>query len=184
LLFALECLPTAPMCRSKNIRLAPTSYVGQQHYFVTICCSNRRKIFANRARCLWLLELFRSECAARNFAIHAYCLMPDHFHFLAEGLAPASDLLNLIKSFKIKTSRTYSRKTSQILWQRKFYDHILRPRESPESVAWYIWMNPVRKGLCATAHTYPFSGSFTSLISRLKQPLTSWVPPWRKRTQL
>jgi putative transposase len=168
------------MCRSKNIRLAPTSYVGQQHYFVTICCSNRTKIFANRARCLWLLEVFRSECAARNFTIHAYCLMPDHFHFLAEGLIPASDMLNLIKSFKLKTSRTYSRQTSQILWQRKFYDHVLRPKESPESVACYIWQNPVRKGLCTTPQDYSFNGSFTSTMSMAPKPTATWLPPWRK----
>jgi len=167
------------MCRSKNIRLAPTSYVGQQHYFVTICCCNRRKIFANRRRCLWLLEVFRSECAARNFAIHAYCLMPDHFHFLAEGLGRTSDLLNLIKTFKLKTSRAYVRKAGQVLWQRKFYDHILRPNESPESVAWYIWQNPVRKGLSSTPHTYPFNGSFTSGIPRT-EPCITWLPPWRK----
>ena len=167
------------MCRSKNIRLAATNYVGQQHYFVTICCSNRRKIFANRSRCLWLLEVFRSECAVRTFAIHAYCLMPDHFHFLAEGLSPTSDLLNLIKTFKLKTSRAYVRQAGQALWQRKFYDRILRPNESPESVAWYIWQNPARKGLSSGPHTYPFNGSFTSGIPRT-EPSITWLPPWRK----
>jgi REP-associated tyrosine transposase len=168
------------MHRSKNIRLAAASYVGQRYYFVTVCCFNRRPIFAGRNRCSSILELFRSECAARNFAIHAYCLMPDHFHFLSEGLGPTSDLLNLIKSFKLKTSRTYARQTGQILWQRKFYDHILRPNESPDSVAWYIWLNPVRKGLSASVHTYPFNGSFTLRIPRLNPPSTIWVPPWRQ----
>jgi|ERR1700738_790985 putative transposase len=168
------------MHRSKNIRLAPANYVGQQYYFVTICCSSRREIFVNQRRCSWVLELFRSECTARDFAVHAYCLMPDHFHFLAEGLESTSDLLNLIKSFKLKTSRAYSRKTREILWQRKFFDHILRPNESPEAVAWYIWLNPVHKGLCATAETYPFNGSFTSSIPRTDPPATTWLPPWRK----
>jgi putative transposase len=169
-----------PMHHSKNIRLAADSYFGQQHYFVTICCFKRRKIFDDRNHCSRLLELFRSECAARNFAVHAYCLMPDHFHFLAEGLQLSSDLLNLTKAFKLKTSRTYVRQEGQILWQRKFYDHILRSNESPDSVAWYIWLNPVRKGLSATAHTYPFNGSFTSRIPRLNPPSTIRVPPWRQ----
>src|SRR5712664_2308027 len=168
------------MHRSKNIRLAADSYVGQQHYFVTICSFNRRAIFADRSRCSSLLELFRSECVARNFGVHAYCVMPNHFHFLAEGLGPTSDLLNLIKSFKLKTSRTYSRQTGLILWQRKFYDHILRSNESPESVAWYIRLNPVRKGLSETVQTYPFNGSFTSRIPRGNPPSLSWLPPWRK----
>jgi putative transposase len=168
------------MYRSKNIRLPRANYVGQQHYFVTICCFNRRRIFTDRSRCSWLLDGFRSENASRDFAIHAYCLMPDHFHFLVEGLDPTSDLLNLIKSFKLKTSRAYIRQTGQVLWQRRFFDHILRPSESPESVAWYIWLNPVRKSLSPTVEAYPFSGAFTSQIPRVNQSYATWIPPWRK----
>jgi len=40
-----------------------------------------------------------------SFDVHAYCLMPDHLHFLAEGTEPTSDLRHFIKSLKIKTSR-------------------------------------------------------------------------------
>jgi REP element-mobilizing transposase RayT len=105
--------------------------------------------------------------------------MPDHFHFLAEGLDPASNLLSMVLSFKMKTSRAYRQQTSRVLWQKKFFDHVLRSNDSPESVAWYIWLNPVRKGLSATPDQYPFSGSFTSLIPRLHQPSPAWTPPWK-----
>jgi hypothetical protein len=49
------------MFRSKNIRLNLSSYVGRQLYFVTICCSERNKIFMSARRCFWLLEMFRGE---------------------------------------------------------------------------------------------------------------------------
>ena len=163
---------------SKNIRLSAPSYIGRQHYFVTLCSFHRKKTFVDARRASWLVEVLRNVCATRNFAVQAYCLMPDHFHLLAEGLEPTSDLLNLVKTFKLKTSRTYFSQTSQNLWQRKFYDHILRPNESPESVAWYIWQNPVRRGLCATPQEYSFSGAFTSRIPRTHQPTNSWLPPW------
>jgi hypothetical protein len=103
--------------------------------------------------------------------------MSDHFHFLAEGLISSSDLLNFVKSFKLRTSRAYRQRTSSVLWQRKFYDHILRPDESPESVAWYIWMNPVRKGLSQQIGAYSFSGSFTSLFPPEVVPSKIWSPP-------
>src|SRR5712672_2467413 len=169
------------MCRSKNIRFAATNYLGRQHYFVTICCFNRSKAFAAGNRCSWFLEWLRSECATRNFGVHAYCLMPDHVHFLTQGLERTSDLLNLMKSVKLKTSRTYARQTGEILWQRKFYDHVLRPNETPEAVAWYIWSNPVRKGLSPAVYSYPFNGSFTLCIPKTATPTANWLPPWRKQ---
>jgi putative transposase len=167
------------MWRSKNIRLHTINYRGQQSYFVTICCFRRRQIFIDMQRGEGILNLFRGECASRNFAAHAYCLMPDHFHFLVEGLDVKSDLLNLVKSLKIKSSRTFGRQTRQVLWQRKFYDHILRPHESVESVAWYIWSNPLRKGLAREVGMYPLAGSFTMPFPPRNSATAVWAPPWR-----
>jgi putative transposase len=162
----------------KNVRLTQSDYVGYHSYFVTICCLDRRPVFADPCRCSWLLEKCRAESAARAFAIHAYCVMPDHFHFLTEGLKPSSDLLNLVKSLKLKTSRSYRAETSQILWQKKFFDHILRSNESIESVARYIWMNPVRKGLSKAIGEYPFAGSLTGLSAFVTPPSALWIPAW------
>ena len=164
----------------KNIRLPKHAYLGQRFYFVTICCNERNKIFANARLCKWLQDLLRAESSRRDFTVHAYCLMPDHLHFLAEGCSQTSDLLGFVKSFKIKSSRMYARNIPQILWQKKYFDHILRTGESPESVAWYIWMNPVRAGLSSSLGEYPFAGSFTGLMERLVSHRPGlWTPPWK-----
>jgi putative transposase len=105
------------------------------------------------------VEILRSASATRTFAIHAYCVMPDHFHFLAEGLAPTSDLLNLVLTTKMKSTRSYRQIASEPLWQKKFFDRVLRPSDSPEQIAWYIWLNPVRKGLSAQLNNYPLAGA-------------------------
>jgi len=167
------------MFHHKDICLAPSNYIGRQFYFVTICCFDRRKIFQDPLQGPRLLDALRSEFAARCFAIHAYCLMPDHFHFLTEGLEPYSDLLNLVLSFKVKTSRLYRQRTSQSLWQKKFFDHILRPNEATESVAWYIWLNPVRKGLAKDVGSYPLAGSFTNSFPLGTPAPASWTPVWK-----
>ena len=172
------------MFQSKNIRLNRISYIGRQFYFVTICCFDRQKIFTNERFCFWLLKVFRAESARCDFAISAFCVMPDHFHFLAEGVSPSSDLLKFVKAFKLKTSRVYQRRTPRTLWQRKFFDHVLRRNESPESVAWYIWMNPVRKGLSREIGLYPFSGSFTSPFPPRGTPATMWTPPYLQKSPL
>ena len=116
----------------------------------------------------------------RGFAIRAYCLMPDHLHFLASGSAANSNFLMFMKSFRIKSSRTHMRLTGKALWQKKFYDRILRSGESLESVAWYIWMNPVRAGLSKNVGEYPFAGSFTIPEPFRVRPEKEWKPEWKR----
>jgi putative transposase len=171
-----------PAFHRKNIRLPRTSYLGRQSYFITFCCHRRLPVFTDHSHAFRLLELLRSDAAARTFAIHAYCVMPDHFHFLAEGLAPTSDPLNLALTIKMKSTRSYLQMTSEPLWQKKFFDHALRAAGSPEQVAWYIWLNPVRKGLCTQPNAYPLSGALTNAIPRLSSCSVPWSPPWKRTT--
>jgi putative transposase len=164
----------------KNIRLSHSNYLGQRWFFITLCCANRRKLFTASKICDWFLNILRVNAATHLFAVHAYCLMPDHVHLLAEGLQPRSDLIQFIRAVKIKTSTPIERKTGKTLWQKKFYDHILRNNDSPDAVAWYIWMNPVRANLCRLPEGYPFLGSFTGKWPQTPQPAVEWLPPWRQ----
>jgi hypothetical protein len=50
-------------------------------------------------------------------------------------------------------------------------------------VAAYIWMNPVRKGLCQRPEDYPFLGTFTLPWPPGKALQTAWTPPWKKSYQ-
>jgi len=163
----------------KNIRMPRSNYVGYQCYFVTVCTFHRQSVFSDSSRCQELLALLDEECASRNFSVLAYCLMPDHLHFLARGLDTASDLLELLKSFKIKSSRKFARREGRVLWQKSFYEHILRPGESIEPVAWYIWMNPVRKRMVSRPADYTFSGSFAGMKMPMTWEAQNWQPPWK-----
>ncbi len=107
--------------------------------------------------------------------------MPDHLHFLAEGLLPSCNLANFVKTLKIKTSRAYKQEKAQPLWQKKFFDHILRPNQPVEPVAYYIWMNPVRRGLSRSVGEYPFAGSLTQMFARKFSPSPAWSPPWTSK---
>jgi putative transposase len=168
----------------KNIRLSPTAYIGAKAYFVTLCTAGRRKILATPKLCESLLQLLRQESTTHRFAVLAYCLMPDHMHLLVEGLSATSNLLVFIKSFRIKSSRTYGHLSGEALWQKKFYDHILRSTVSLESVACYIWLNPVRAALTKQAREYPFAGSFTNSSPFESPPERIWKPEFLPKTPL
>lgn len=164
----------------ENIRLHAISYRGRAWFFITLCCESRSPVFSDGKKALWLMDHLKSTAEKCHFGVHAFCLMPDHFHALVEGVAPESDLLLFVRIFKQATSREYSRESGVPLWQKKFYDRILRPEDSPEAVSWYIWMNPVREGLCSQPNQYPYSGSFTEQWENKSQPQNQWMPTWKK----
>jgi putative transposase len=167
--------------KRKNIRLSPENYEGQRAYFVTICCQDRRPALRDRITVSHILETLRDLASEHGFAVHAYCIMPDHGHFLLEGLTPQSDLLDFMNRFKQQTAFAYRRRFRAALWQFKYYDHILRRSDAMDDVAWYIWMNPVRARLCGEPREFPFSGSFTLRASQRPRNNATWMPPWKKR---
>jgi putative transposase len=169
-----------PLQQRKNLRLPAANYRGRRFYFVTLCCFQRRKTFARLTHCTWLLEFIQSEAATKNFAVPAYCIMPDHCHLLLEALDESSDLLRLMKSLKIKTSRRFWRQERRQLWQHAYFEHILRRPEEIQSVSWYIWLNPVRKGIASQPQAYPFAGSLTGLKIPSACTNLEWKPEWKQ----
>ena len=108
--------------------------------------------------------------------------MLDHMHLLAAGASEESNLIKFVESFKQETAFEFARRTHRRLWQFKYYDRILRACDAADRVAWYIWLNPVRKGFCRTPADYPFLGSFTELgVKLLKGSVArEWTPPWKR----
>lgn len=165
----------------KNIRLHPAKYRGVQWHFVTLRCAARRRVFADAERASWMVDQLRKHATSHTFAVHAYSVMPDHLHALAMGLDATSDLLAFLKSLKQKTAYEFRRTSHSDLWQKKFYDHILRQKDSVARVAAYIWMNPVRQRLCKNSQEYPCSGSFTLNWRGETPPAKTWVPLWKEK---
>ena len=171
-----------PDFRRKNIRLRPEDYVGRRLHFVTLCFFGRRRAGANPEIARSLVEQLRLTAAELGFVAHAYCVMPDHVHLLVEGERAESDLMRFIELFKQKAGFELGYVRGRRLWQFKYYDHIVRANESADRIAWYIWMNPVRKGLSRTPQEYPFAGSLTEIgAAMLQKPVAEpWTPPWEK----
>ena len=61
--------------------------------------------------------------------------MPDHIHFLCEGLFGSSDLITFLNAFKQRTAYEFRKKHGSRLWQMRYDDHILRPKEVIEDAA-------------------------------------------------
>jgi hypothetical protein len=105
--------------------------------------------------------------------------MPDYLHILAEGTQPGADLREFIRIFKQDTAFAFRKTCSTRLWEKSYYDYILRPSDCVESVACYIWWNPVRQHLCECPRAYGFSGSQTIDWMKSVQQVSSWAAPWK-----
>jgi putative transposase len=133
-------------------------YALRRIYFVTIVVSERRRIFEDRrvaeATIGCLLDFKRKML----FNLYAYCLMPDHFHALI-GIGESNKTLGAIcGAFKSLSTRAYWQWYEGRLWQRQFFDHIIRNEEDFFETRDYIRMNPVRKGLVEQWEQWPYTG--------------------------
>jgi REP-associated tyrosine transposase len=165
----------------KTIRLDHSKYLGRNIYFLTFCCEDRFRVFENADLATWIVQMLRKISEMEGFLAHAYCVMPDHVHVVVEGKCDESDVGRFVKAFKQVTAFHFKQETGERLWQKKYYDHILRGSDSLDAVMWYVWLNPVRAGLCEDARSYAYSGSFTLDWNGKSLSVEKWVPPWKDR---
>jgi putative transposase len=149
--------------------LAGFAYVGLHRYFLTFCTDRRRRIFEDPDAVNVAMEQLRRTADERNFAILAYCFMPDHVHLLIEGTAEHSDCKQFMTTFKQYSGYYYARRFKSKLWQRYGYEHVLRDDERTLDVARYVLANPVRAGLCKSLDEYPYVGSMVYELKSLTE---------------
>jgi REP element-mobilizing transposase RayT len=100
--------------------------------------------------------------------------MPDHLHVLAEGGTPDADFRAFVHAFKQRSAFHWKRAHGFALWERSYFERVLRKDESTVSVVRYIIDNPVRAGLVLNPGDYPYSGSgvlgMADLIESVRKP--------------
>jgi len=111
-----------------------------------------------------------------QFAILAYCFMPDHLHILAEAESESADARRFIKRAKQLSGFYYSKQSGGQLWQRYGYERVLRSEDDTLGVAKYVLENPVRGGLVQSPQDYEFSGSTKYTVQEILDAV-SWRGP-------
>ena len=168
------------MLHRKSVRLPAANYVGCNIYFLTVCCDCRRPYLSDPAIGTLVRRALLQSASSHSFTIHAFCLMPDHIHFLAEGTHSTSDALEFARYFKQRTAFFHKQRAQRVLWEFGYHDHILRAHDGLIEVARYIWWNPVRKKLCLHPNDYPYSGSQTFPWMQDSQFPSTWTASWHK----
>ncbi len=104
--------------------------------------------------------LLRSAGRRRRWKCHAYCLMGNHYHAIVEThLERLSSGLHRVNGTHAQRFNERYERVGH-LFQDRFHARVLREEEHLTNACLYVWDNPVRIGLCAEAHEWPWSGRF------------------------
>jgi len=152
-------------------------------YFVTFCTARRRKILANEAVHRVLVEYGRRG-EAHGVALGRYVIMPNHVHLFVRGthefrLSIWMRGLKRVVAAAVaggrkvdlpmdaacpaagdgrQLQRPVKTDSESSIWQRGFFDHLLRNSDSYSQKWQYVEQNPVRAGLVSKTEDWPYAG--------------------------
>jgi putative transposase len=139
-----------PFVYAARMRFAPQE---TRTYLVTAVTAERRSLFQVRATAELLERTVLDYHSQGKFLLHAFVIMPDHFHAL---ITPAPDV-SLEKAMQyIKGGFSFRLKSKHEIWMRSFNESQISTEEKFVSCARYIEGNPVRRGIVTTPEAYRF----------------------------
>jgi putative transposase len=140
-------------------------YTPVHPIFLTIVTHHRRTWLADDRRVENLLHAMRWAKTKYPFRHVAHVVLPDHLHWM---LSPAdetsfSDLVAAVK--RDVTWRLKELGSKGPLWQKRFYDHVIRDDDDFGRHLDYVHFNPVKHGYVSRAANYQWS-SFHEWVKR------------------
>ena len=121
-----------------------------------------------------LRDVVRSVRLRHPFVIHSWVVLPEHLHCVIELPPDDSDFSTrwrLIKSDFSKTLPTNERRSTirikrgeRGIWQRRFWEHLIRDEADFRAHMDYVHINPVKHGLVERVSDWPYS-TFHRLVA-------------------
>lgn len=148
----------------RSIRLREYDYSSFGGYFITTCIQNRECLFGNIVDDVILLndagrlvETVWNMLPERfpSIELDAFVAMPNHVHFIVniaiktgkngadQGHAPTLDrIVGAFKSISAAQVNRLLSRTGQPLWQRNYYERVIRNESELHGLRDYITHNP------------------------------------------
>ncbi|MCF7873319.1 MAG: transposase [Candidatus Omnitrophica bacterium] len=157
--------------KRRSIRLKEYDYAQQGAYFVTICVNNRKCLFGDVFNGEMILnergrivqqEWHKTGKIRKNIELDEFVIMPNHLHGIINivgahcnvplhdrieqfGRSTSNSIPTIVKLFKSTTTKQINiiRNTAGIrLWQRNYYEHVIRNEFELNCIREYIATNP------------------------------------------
>lgn len=141
----------------KTVRLPQNRYGAGAYYFITVCTKNRARslgtVTGEAAQAHTVLSSL-GRTAEQNLlavgehypgvTVETYVIMPDHVHMVlvigcdGPGAQSAATVPRVMNAWKASVSRAAGRP----VWQRSYYEHVIRGQQDHDEIARYIENNP------------------------------------------
>ncbi|MFA7405746.1 MAG: transposase [Pelobacteraceae bacterium] len=151
----------------RSVRLKEYDYRSAGAYFVTICTFQRECLFGdvvdgemrlNNFGEIVLEEWLRSEVVRNNVSLDGFVTMPNHFHSIlllndscrGEALprpvvaGSIGAILGQFKSIVTKRINALRDNPGCPVWQRNYYEHVIRNEDDLANIRQYIANNPLK----------------------------------------
>ncbi|WP_295393132.1 transposase [uncultured Thiodictyon sp.] len=135
--------------------------------------NNRQQILFKEEDYWFLREKIGTAAAKFDCKIHAYVLMPNHFHLL---LTPLSEdgigkMMQYVGRYYVQYFNEGNDRTGT-LWEGRYRATLLDPADWLIPVSQYVENNPVRAGLVSDPADYPWS-SFAANANGAEDPMVT-----------
>ncbi|MBI3898455.1 MAG: transposase [Gammaproteobacteria bacterium] len=138
---------------------------GGTYFFTVNLAERHRTDLVDRIDIL--KRIIREEIKAHPFTLDAIVVMPDHLHALWTLPAGDNDYSNRWRRLKATFSATYppyerrsvsrQSKGERGIWQRRFWEHLIRDEKDLQRHFDYIHYNPVKHGYVKRVRDWPHS---------------------------
>ena len=138
---------------------------GGTFFFTVTLLERHRKLLTEHIDVL--RQVFKSARQRRPFTLEGIVILPDHLHFiwtLPVGEADFStrwhDVIarfaaHIPKEERLSTRR--QKKGERGIWQRRFWEHVIRDEQDYDRHVDYIHYNPVKQGYGTRVAAWPYS---------------------------
>jgi len=166
----------------RSIRLRDYDYANEGAYFVTICCKDRANYFGEIVNEKMILNEYGNIASDEwgklqerylETKFDVFQIMPDHIHGIIEinvgaVAQPIGRIVGAYKSLVFARCLEISNENKCVLgklWQRNYWEHIIRNETEYANITEYIRDNPVLWGKKRLGEILPFA------LTRKRNPI-------------
>ena len=145
----------------KHLRWQGYDYSKSGNYFITLALQERKPILWRAGETpsdptkpplstlgkLVETSILSISSIYPGVTVDIYCIMPDHVHLImfiapdANGVTTSSPPVSVIVG---QLKRWITRQTGKSLWQRSFYDRVIRTDKEYYAIRDYVFYNPIK----------------------------------------
>ena len=135
-----------------------TEFTQGQYYHIYNRGAGKSKIFFIENNYLYILDLIQRYMGKYGVSIIAYCLMPNHYHFLLRQMTgeTLSKFINILFNAYVQALNRQQSRTGT-LFEGRFKHVCIDDWNYLSHLCRYIHRNPVKAGLVSTPEDWAYS---------------------------